>query len=81
MPPPVFLKKRLQAIENKRREREKETQERKRARKPLKTKGVPKWENLGCGLGSGKRRVPSVDTISRIWGKNTASVIVCQVGN
>ena len=58
MPPPVFLSKSAQAIENKRWEREKEAQERKRARKPLKTKGVPKWENLGYGLGSVKRRVP-----------------------
>jgi hypothetical protein len=67
MPPPVFLQKSPQAIENKRPEREKEGQERKRARKPLKTKGVPKWENLGYGLGSGKRRVPSVDTSTEPW--------------
>jgi hypothetical protein len=45
MPPPVFLSKSAQAIENKRPERGKEGKERKRVRKPLKTKGVPKWEN------------------------------------
>jgi hypothetical protein len=56
------LSKSAQAIENKRREREKEAQERKRVRKALKTKGVPKWENLGYGLGSGRRRVASGDT-------------------
>jgi hypothetical protein len=39
MPPPVFLSKSAQAIENKRWECEKERQERKRVRKPLKTNG------------------------------------------
>ena len=39
MPPPVFLSKSAQAIENKRLECEKERQERKRVCKPLKRKG------------------------------------------
>jgi hypothetical protein len=39
MPPPVFLSKSAQSIENKGSAREKERQERKRVRKWLKTEG------------------------------------------
>jgi hypothetical protein len=75
MPPRVFLSKSAQAIENKRSECEKERQERKRVRKPLKTKagrggqGGRKWESWGYTLGSGKRGVLRVDTSTEPGGR------------
>jgi len=55
MPPPVFLSKSAQAIENKRLECEKERQESLRVRKPLKTKSRRKGQSWRGSEGCGER--------------------------